>query len=184
MQDRFWYFKWNSESPFLQNLSALQERELVARNDTTEACTEQELCNDSFQGFNLLKRFIWNKLNTWVLCCQLAAWAMRMDWWKQIALVGETHSNFVWEVLLASLPQSPAAWQYSPAVTPSGSWLFPTAEIPPPSSACAPSEVYEPNRNTSTLVKSDEYLSLTQQTSFSVLELSTSSVQSPEAAVM
>lgn len=86
---------------------------LVARKDTTEACTEQELCNDSFQAINLLKRFIWNKLNTWVdtvLCCQLAAWAMRVDWWKQIAVVEETHSNFVWEVLLTLLPQSPAAW--------------------------------------------------------------------------
>lgn len=86
---------------------------LVARKDTTEACTEQELCNDSFQAINLLKRLIWNKLSTWVdtvLCCQLAAWAMRVDWWKQIAVVEETHSNFVWEVLLASLPQSSAAW--------------------------------------------------------------------------
>lgn len=130
-----------------------------------------------FKAINLLKRFIWNKLDTWVdtvLCCQLAAWAMRVDWWKQIAVVEETHSNFVWEVLLTSLLQSPAAWHtVQPCCNLSRELLFLTAEIPPPSLPVLPMRSVIPNRNTSTLMESDEYLSLTQQTSFSVLQLST-----------
>lgn len=72
------------QSPSLQNLLKLQ-RDI----DSKERChrnlyrIEQELCNDRFQAINLLKRLIWNKLGTrmdTVLCCQLAAWAVRGDW--------------------------------------------------------------------------------------------------------
>ena len=84
-----------TQSPFLQNLLALQERDTDGKERWHRSLyrIEHELCNDSFQAINLLKRLIWDKLSAsvdTVLCCQLATWAMRVNWWKQIAVVEET----------------------------------------------------------------------------------------------
>lgn len=47
---------------------------LVARKDTTETCTEQELCNDIFKPLTYLKGlFGTNSTLEWIPCCA-ASW--------------------------------------------------------------------------------------------------------------